>query len=212
MLSHFDPDKFPARLQRDHTSGAAPHKQIEQRTNNHYAALALGADYWQFLPNETSSILIAFVLLVRWLCMSQTNIDRFDEIAGRVFADLYVTFPQPRMIKLEDYVKEEDPQPGFIEEWAKREARCDFVADTVTWLKEAGFITAGKRTANCVPNAILTPKGLECLKLTPNSLTSSAGKQLSEAAKSGSIELLKGVTNQVLSVGVALAAHKMGLS
>lgn len=144
--------------------------------------------------------------------MSQSNIDRFDEIAGRVFADLYVTFPQPRILKLEEYVKEEDPQPNFVEEWAKREARCDFVADTVTWLKEAGFITAGKRAANCVPNAILTPKGLECLKLTPNSLTSSAGKQLSEAAKSGSIELLKGVTNQVLSVGVALAAHKMGLS
>lgn len=47
MLAHFDPDKFPARLQRGHTSGAATHKQIEQRTNNHYAALVLGADCWQ---------------------------------------------------------------------------------------------------------------------------------------------------------------------
>ncbi|WP_336855087.1 hypothetical protein [Pseudescherichia vulneris] len=144
--------------------------------------------------------------------MSQTNIDRFDEIAGRVFADLYSTFPQPTTLKLEHYVREGDPQPDFIDDWVKKEAHCDFVADTVSWLKEAGFITAGKRTANCVPYAILTPKGLECLKLTPDSLYPSAGKQLSEAAKNGSIVLLKNITNQVLSVGVALAAHKMGFS
>ncbi|ASG87599.1 hypothetical protein [Salmonella enterica] len=144
--------------------------------------------------------------------MSQKNIDRFDEIAGRVFADLYSTFPQPRLLKLVEYVKEEPPQPNFIDNWAKREAGCNFAADTVAWLKEAGFITAGKRTDNGIPNAILTPKGLECLKLTPNSLTASAGKQLSEAAKNGSIELLKGITNQVLSVGVAIACHKIGLS
>lgn len=144
--------------------------------------------------------------------MSQTNIDRFDEIAGRVFVDLYDSFPQPRSLKLEDYVKDEDPEQNFVMEWAKKEARCDFVNDSVSWLKEAGFITAGKRMANCVPNAVLTAKGLECLKLTPESLSSSAGKQLSEAAKSGSIELLKGITNQVLSVGVVLASHKMGIS
>ncbi|OUE68691.1 MULTISPECIES: hypothetical protein [Citrobacter] len=144
--------------------------------------------------------------------MSQTNIDRFDEIVGRVFADLYSSFPQPRILKLEDYAHESDPQRDFVEEWARKQARCNFVADSVTWLKNAGFITAGNRTDNFFHNAVLSPKGLECLKLTPDSLSPAAGKQLSDAAKSGSVEILKVITNQVLSVGVAIASHKMGLS
>ncbi len=144
--------------------------------------------------------------------MSQTNMDRFNEIAGRVFADLYTCFPQPRLLKLEEYVNEENPKHDPFKYWAVKEVRYDFVADTIAWLNDAGFIIAGKRQADTVPNVLLTSKGLECLKLTPNSLKSSAGKQLSEAAKSGSIELLKVITNQVLSVGVALASHKIGLS
>ncbi|MRT11085.1 hypothetical protein GJV07_02120 [Enterobacteriaceae bacterium RIT711] len=144
--------------------------------------------------------------------MAQSNIDRFDEIAGRVFADLYSSFPQPCMLRLEAYIKDDDPLPDIVEEWACKEARCDFAADSVIWLKDAGFINSGKRSANNFPNAVLTPKGLECLKLTPDSLHPSAGKQLSDAAKNGSIDIIKGITNQVLSVGVAIAAHKIGLS
>lgn len=144
--------------------------------------------------------------------MPQNNIDRFDEIAGRVFADLYNSFPQPRLLNLNEYANDDDPHPNNLEEWAHKEAQCDFTADSITWLKNAGFITSGNRSGNYVSNAVLTPKGLECLKLTPNSLKLSAGKQLSEAAKNGSIEVLKGITNQVLGIGVAIVSHKIGIS
>ncbi|MBW9413650.1 hypothetical protein FHC58_11995 [Enterobacter hormaechei] len=61
-------------------------------------------------------------------------------------------------------------------------------------------------------DVILTPKGLECLKLMPESLTSSAGNELTKAVKSGSKETLKMITNHVLALGVKIMASKYGLT
>lgn len=35
--------------------------------------------------------------------MSLSNIDKFNEISGRIFADLYNSFPQPLQITFQDY-------------------------------------------------------------------------------------------------------------
>ncbi|MNN93398.1 hypothetical protein D3C81_2118280 [compost metagenome] len=54
--------------------------------------------------------------------------------------------------------------------------------------------------------AVLTAKGLEVLKATPASLSSSSfGEQLQTAAKDGMLDTIKSLTNEALSRGVGLA-------
>lgn len=140
------------------------------------------------------------------------NIDRFDEIAGQVFADLYNSFPMTKPLGLVNYIDGDtalDPN-GFT--GAELNEDAEFVKATITWLINAGFISSGGFHGEYFTDVILTPKGLECLKLMPGSLTSTAGNQLTEAAKAGSKETLKMLTNQVLAVGVKMVAQKYGLT
>ncbi|HEN5200271.1 MULTISPECIES: hypothetical protein [Klebsiella] len=143
--------------------------------------------------------------------MPHTNIDKFDEITGRIFAHLYCSFPEPFEIRTENYEEPVVTSEDEVAEVIARDYQRRFVANTVNWLIESGFISISSRTPNSFYNAVLTAKGLECLKKTPDSVSPSVGKQLNDAVRSGSIEVIKNITNQVLSVGVAIALHKIGI-
>ena len=141
-----------------------------------------------------------------------SNIDRFDEIAGQVFADLYNTFPLTKTLGLANYIEGDsalDPD-GFT--GAELTAEAEFVKATITWLINAGFLSSDGFHGEYFMDVILTPKGLECLKLMPDSLTSPAGNELTKAVKSGSKETLKMITNHVLALGVKIMASKYGLT
>lgn len=144
--------------------------------------------------------------------MPKTNIDKFDEITGRIFADLYGAFPQPQHIPFSSYIDEEMPVGENVDHKAFQDAQEEFIQDTVTWLIEAGFINAASLGNGCYYNAVLTAKGLECLKLIPNSLGVSAGKGLKDAVVAGSLDVVKSIANQVLAAGVSLALAKVGIS
>ncbi len=144
--------------------------------------------------------------------MSQSNIDRFDEIAGRIFADLYNAFPIPCPLNLAaflDGVDVLDPS-GFTGSELTQDA--EFVKSTIEWLIAAEFLTANNFHGTYFGEAILTAKGLECLKLMPESLSAPAGSELSKAVKLGSKETVKMITNHVLAFGVKLVARRYGLS
>lgn len=144
--------------------------------------------------------------------MAQSNIDKFDEIAGRIFADLYSSFPLRHPLGLHAYLDTPnvfDPD-GFTGAELTKDA--EFVKSTIEWLIHADFISAGYFHGEYFTEVILTPKGLESLKLMPESLTSPAGNQLTDAVKNGSKETIKMLTNQILAVGVKIAAQKYGLS
>ncbi|HDT5729266.1 TPA: hypothetical protein QHI28_000169 [Enterobacter roggenkampii] len=143
--------------------------------------------------------------------MSHTNIDQFDEVTGRIFADLYCSFPEPFEIQTENYEEPLVNSEDAVAEVIARDYQRRFVASTVSWLIESGFISVSSSTPYAFYNAVLTAKGLECLKNTPDSLSPSAGKQLNDAVRSGSFEVLKNITNQVLSVGVAIALDRIGV-
>ncbi|MEG0867938.1 MAG: hypothetical protein RSG77_12885 [Hafnia sp.] len=144
--------------------------------------------------------------------MSEPNIDKFNEVTGKIFAMLYCSFPVPVDIHLQDFID------GEVHE-ANEEALLGydisdaalFVDSTIHWLATADFIQIGERGYESYHSVVLTPKGLECLKCTPDSLSVPGGSPISAAIKSGSKEALKILANQVLSVGVKIAAQKIGM-
>ncbi len=146
--------------------------------------------------------------------MAKSNIDKFDEVTGMLFAKLFSTFPEPVDIRLEDYVPEEDEQEVISEDsaqWIVDQNRREFVEHTINWIVDSGFITSYNfnREQGIFSGVILTAKGLECLKMTPDSLQASAGTELAAAARTGSIELLKSIVNQVLGAGISIAMHRL---
>ncbi|URO00942.1 hypothetical protein NB069_08775 [Leclercia adecarboxylata] len=144
--------------------------------------------------------------------MAQSNIDMFDEITGRVFADLYNNFPCFYFLRPEDYTVPIENSNDFVKDIIKEEASLSFVADSFYWLVESGFISGKKMADGSIKGAVLTAKGLECLKKTPDSLHPSNGTQLTEAVKSGSASAVKIIANQILATGVTLALNKMGMA
>lgn len=78
---------------------------------------------------------------------------------------------------------------------------------TASWLVEAGYIWAEEVRESTLNGAILSPKGLEVLKATPESLSSgeTLGERMSELVKAGSYSLLSKVVDKALSIGVAIA-------
>jgi hypothetical protein len=148
------------------------------------------------------------------------NIDKFDEIAGIVFAKLYESFPMRIDFNAEDIsslMKDTGNKEGGDEAEEAEEAKeaeeafndsTRFIPDTIRWLKEEGYITMQSATMDShFINVTLTGKGLSSLKSTPDSVSGklSTGEQLSEAIKTGGREALINATNQVLFAGFRLA-------
>ncbi|TFF13723.1 hypothetical protein EXW72_08340 [Pseudomonas sp. BCA14] len=128
--------------------------------------------------------------------MSASNIERFDQLAGRIFADLYEAFPLPKTLSDISH-GEKGLDPVFNAEF--------FFVATVRWLASSGYVTHGKQDNRFVfEDCVLTAKGLEVLKATPDSLTeSSIGSQLQDAAKSGLVDSVKTLVGKALAIGAA---------
>ncbi|MBU5923530.1 hypothetical protein [Enterobacter sichuanensis] len=141
-----------------------------------------------------------------------SNIDRFDEIEVQKFADLYNMFPLSKALGLSTYIEGDSALDPDRFTGAELTSDAGFVKATITWLIDAGYLSSGGFHAEYFMDVILTPKGLECLKLTPDSLKSPAGNELTKAVKSGSKETPKKITNHVLGLGVKIMASKYGLT
>ncbi|EKS6938505.1 hypothetical protein QCD67_04765 [Enterobacter roggenkampii] len=63
--------------------------------------------------------------------MSHTNIDKFDEVTGRIFADLYCSFPEPFEIQTENYEEPLVNSEDAVAEVIARDYQRRFVASTV---------------------------------------------------------------------------------
>lgn len=129
------------------------------------------------------------------------NIKKFNEITGIVLASLYESFPVRKTFTVERLFPETILDP-FDEPSINHDAI--FVTETVSWLIEHGYISANIQYGCSFSDAVLTAKGLELLKLTPNSLESSFGEQLLEATKSGVKDTIVNISSSVLTSGAAL--------
>lgn len=138
--------------------------------------------------------------------MAVSNIERFDELTGRVLAALYAAFPMPVALVPEKFVGKAWGVDNFTGALVASE-ETEFFTATVTWLAEAGYLRyqeADSVKVSGYTGVVLTAKGLELLKAIPDSLGGSFGERLREAAAAEGREGLRALVSQVLGTGVAL--------
>ncbi|GAD61558.1 MULTISPECIES: hypothetical protein [Pseudomonadaceae] len=141
--------------------------------------------------------------------MQTSNIERFDQATGLIFAQLYSEFPRRTTLTsgvLEPMIRSIVADSDWLTELSAKES---FFSNTMDWLLQAGFIWHHEKQSTFPTQylgCVLTTKALEALKATPASLSGeSLGQSLKEAATSGLLDSLKGLTNEVLSKGVHMA-------
>ncbi|WP_312679870.1 hypothetical protein [Stutzerimonas nitrititolerans] len=138
-----------------------------------------------------------------------TNIKQFDALVGKIFADLYESFPIELVMQPENYIsvlldvsKPEEELLGV----AMLDA-VSFYEATHRWLRKAGFIEVLSSNSE-ESRVVLTAKGLEALKLMPDSLGGdSLGDRLSQAAREGVVDQVRVLTGQVLGFGVRMGTE-----
>ena len=107
------------------------------------------------------------------------NIDRFNECSAKLFAALYKAFPKPFDIDYFEWLGKEVFEAGDDE--------LEFCDATVRWLDEAGYIQVKAYSNDSAYNVVLSAKGLEALKVVPDSLRGkgSIGDALVNAVNDG---------------------------
>lgn len=132
--------------------------------------------------------------------MTDSNIDRFNELTARILANLYRHFPLPHHLLCADYgINPEHSTEG------KADDDSQFFMATVRWLAESGYLRYERENCVLVRNAVLTPKGLEALCTVPEALAGQPplGERLGTAAAEGSKTLLAETVKAVLAAGAA---------
>jgi hypothetical protein len=143
--------------------------------------------------------------------MSVSNIDKFNELTGKVLGELYLNFPVPLNLTAERFV-------DSAVEWSEERQMdipskdAQFFIATTGWLINAGYINGGVSSYTHVSDAVLTAKGLDILNATPRSLTHahSLREQLAEIAREGSKESFKGLLAEELITGAKIIAPAVG--
>ena len=145
--------------------------------------------------------------------MTASNIKQFDELTGQVLSVLYESFPVPRALLLKDLIPDGisfDEHIGFD----VPNEKGDFMFACIDWLAESGYLRfKNKIQATGYSECVLTAKGLEVLKATPDSLSteSSLGEQLVDASKTGAKSLIGDLAGQALSMGLKFTTSHFGL-
>ncbi|QFT23550.1 hypothetical protein FIV02_18410 [Pseudomonas sp. THAF187a] len=142
--------------------------------------------------------------------MTVSNIERFDELTGRVLARLYAEFPLPIRLMPDKFVETSWVVDAFTGALAAS-ADTEFFTATVDWLADAGYLRyqgLDPTKVNGFTGAVLTAKGLELLKAIPDSLGDSFGERLREAAATEGREGLRSLVSQVLGAGISLLSSQ----
>lgn len=129
---------------------------------------------------------------------SISNIETFNRSVGLLFGKLYETFPKRVQLGFNDLAIEmfDDDDNGnevYFEKLA-------IFSETVSWLEQAGYIWADKIDNYDAYGIVLSPKGLEVMKVVPGTLSGkSIGEELSKIVKSGAKETAKTVVSGLVS-------------
>ncbi|SAL57557.1 hypothetical protein AWB69_06249 [Caballeronia udeis] len=136
------------------------------------------------------------------------NIDRFNKVASEAFSILYSFFPQPCNFDPSDFDIPKD-ENGCVQQ-----TDAAFVAATVWWLEDEGYVRiGGKGMDGTVHAAVLTGKGLAVLRLIPDSLKNDAplGEQIQTAVKSGAGKVAMKLVDKVLDAGIRYTMAHAGV-
>lgn len=141
--------------------------------------------------------------------MTTSNIEQFDAIVGQTFALLYEAFPLPITLPLVKYTGE-----GLVFEvdgftGTELTPQAALVMASLAWLVESGYIRAKVHQKSGLTDAVLTAKGLETLKVIPDSLTTPLGERLKDAVKQGGVEIIRTLVSQAFSVGATIGINSL---
>lgn len=131
------------------------------------------------------------------------NIKAFNLVTGKLFADLYQSFPAPTEVDFIALVVDMIPNEDFESAWENP----SFAEATVRWLDQAGYIWLKKApTMHGKPTAVLSPKGLEALKAVPESIDSkeSLGERIITFTKAKASESLSQAVGLAITAGFQL--------
>ncbi|TWI46313.1 hypothetical protein IQ22_04503 [Pseudomonas duriflava] len=135
-----------------------------------------------------------------------SNIEQFDDLVGRIFGELYESFPLTRHIFCSELQKHiAASNLSEVDDYDPCSDESRFFMASIKWLGNAGFIEHGLISQGSALDCVLTAKGLEALKATPTCLEGSLGDRLLKAAEAGHISELRELTGKALSYGVSLA-------
>jgi hypothetical protein len=117
--------------------------------------------------------------------MDTSNIDVFDKCVASVLNELYENFPVPVHLIFNNLASElwdddSDDEESYFKKY-------EIYAHTVSWLERSDFIWSINIDEHEAFDAVLSPKGLELLKM-PSSLegpSESLGEQLRAALDKG---------------------------
>jgi hypothetical protein len=132
-----------------------------------------------------------------------SQIELFDRCAAIVFAKLYESFPLRITIDYYDVpisLFEESDSSSLVAH------KFEIYEATIRWLREAGFIWAGDVDRGKACDMVLSPKGLEVLKV-PSSISKkpeTLGQLLVEAVKNGAKDVAKNGVSAALTAGFKL--------
>lgn len=147
-----------------------------------------------------------------------SNFERFDTIVMLALAELYTRFPVRQDLASSTFIVTKDgehidglsPEAEgrlFVEDLYLKDPyfkRKEFAFESLRWLVDAGYLHGTPVAYDGINDAVLTAKGLEVLKATPDSLQGSLGERLVEAVKADSREVGRSVLGQILGLGAGL--------
>lgn len=146
--------------------------------------------------------------------MTVSNIERFDEVTGLIFATLYKAFPLPTELSPMQFGGTNLYEPASDGFGTVQNEDAHFFVASLDWLCSAGYLSVGSQFDDgTYLDCILTAKGLEVLKAVPESLQTgpSLGEKLVAASKSGTKEVVRGVVTEALSIGARMITSHFGL-
>lgn len=129
------------------------------------------------------------------------NIERFNDCTAKLLATLYAEFPHRLDIDYHEWLS-----------MAYGEAKDEdyaFCESTLSWLSEAGYVDVKIFHSMGAAKMVLTAKGLEILKVVPESLKSkeSIGDALVRSLKSGAFEVAKDLVSAAFTQGFKLMVN-----
>lgn len=128
--------------------------------------------------------------------MALKNIELFDLYAGKILAELYVSFPLKIDIDVCDML-----EMKISEHDMSVPKECMIFNDTLEWLKESGFVYYEECYTYAFRRVVLSAKGLEVLKATPASIKrkDGIGEQLRDVVATGKKEAIRRTVDTILA-------------
>lgn len=136
-----------------------------------------------------------------------SNIELFDEYTARILAMLYESFPIRRPLDAVELSGTQIDDYGVpVDVRGKRSRAFEVCFATIQWLIDSGYIVSQGDNGYCFAGCVLTARGLEILKSTPDSLQrkESVGERIVQLIRNGSLDVARDAASAAISAGIGM--------